>query len=76
MPTQSHSCPKCQSRMQEGFTLDNTYGGRAVSSWIEGAPQRSIWVGVKLEGCKPIEIATYRCSSCGFLESFTKPERA
>ena len=73
MATQSHSCPKCQSRMQEGFTLDNTYGGRAVSSWIEGAPQRSIWVGVKLEGRTPIEIATYRCLSCGFLESYAKP---
>jgi hypothetical protein len=70
MPAQSHSCPKCQSRMQEGFTLDNAYGGRTVSSWVEGEPQRSIWVGVKLEGRTPIEIATYRCMSCGFLESY------
>jgi hypothetical protein len=56
--------------MQEGVTIDNTYGGRAVSSWLEGAPKKSIWVGVELQGRKPIEIATYRCTSCGFLESY------
>lgn len=70
MPATSRTCPKCQSRMVEGFVVDTTYGGRTVSSWVEGAPKRSIWVGVLLEGRKPIEIATYRCTSCGFLESY------
>jgi Domain of unknown function (DUF6487) len=72
MPASSHQCPKCQSRMQEGFVLDNTYGGRAVSSWIEGPPKKSIWVGVLLQGRKPMEISTYRCTSCGYLESFAE----
>lgn len=44
-----------------------------MSSWVEGTPEKSIWVGVKLRGRKPIEIATWRCGSCGFLESDAKP---
>ena len=68
----SRTCPKCQGSMSEGFLLDQTYGSRGVSSWVEGAPEKSIWVGVKLHGRKPIEIATWRCGSCGFLESYAK----
>jgi hypothetical protein len=59
--------------MLEGFTLDNAYGGRTVSSWLEGVPKKNIWVGVTLDGKKPIEIVTWRCPSCGFLESYAKP---
>ena len=44
------TCPKCQSSMQEGWVLDQTHGARAIASWVEGEPQKSIWVGVKLEG--------------------------
>ena len=66
------ACPKCGKQMQEGAVLDNTYGTRMVSSWLEGAPDISIWVGVKLKGRKPINIATYRCVACGFLESYAK----
>ncbi len=69
-----HSCPKCQSSMQEGWTLDSTHGGRAVSSWIEGEPQKSVWVGVKLDGKKPIDIKSWRCTRCGFVEHYAKEQ--
>ncbi len=66
-----HACPKCQSSMQRGFVLDNTHGGaRTVSSWVEGEPQKGFWVGVKLEGKEPIEIETWRCGRCGYLEQY------
>jgi hypothetical protein len=68
----SKTCPKCQASMTEGFVVDHTHGGRAVSSWVEGPPQKSMWVGVKLGGQKPLEIATWRCGSCGFLESYAR----
>lgn len=67
------TCPKCQASMVEGFVIDQTHGGRAVSSWLEGAPYKSMWLGIRLKGKTPIEIATWRCSSCGFLESYAKP---
>ncbi len=66
----SRTCPKCQSSMAEGFVIDRKEGGRAVSSWLEGSPKKSIWTGVSLDGKTPIEIATWRCGSCGFLESY------
>jgi predicted nucleic-acid-binding Zn-ribbon protein len=66
------NCPKCRARMQPGFILDNTYGGRIVSKWIEGAPERSVWLGLSLKGKKVVDIVTYRCPSCGYLESYAK----
>ena len=69
-PMAQHNCPKCQSTMQEGWTLDHTYGARAVSSWVEGEPKKSIWVGVKLPEKAPIEIESWRCSRCGFIEQY------
>ena len=68
MSKPSH-CPKCQGTMSEGFVVDNSDGGLKVSSWAEGAPVKSFWLGVKL-GKKPIEIATWRCGRCGYLESY------
>jgi hypothetical protein len=64
------TCPKCQSAMIEGFVVDNGHGTKSVSGWIEGLPEKSIWTGLKLRGRKPIDIATWRCGSCGFLESY------
>ena len=64
------SCPKCQSSMKRGFLLDHTYGSRAASSWVEGEPERSIWYGVKLGGKTVLEVETWRCSKCGFLENY------
>jgi hypothetical protein len=56
--------------MSVGFILDNAdSGARKVSSWVEGAPIKG-WLGVKLGGRKPIDIQTWRCSRCGFLESY------
>lgn len=66
----TQNCPKCQAAMTEGVVLDHTYGKRVVSSWLEGIPKRNIWVGVQLQGKAPIEIVTWRCSKCGFLESY------
>jgi len=58
--------------MQEGWVLDHTYGARAVSSWVEGEPRKSIWGGVKLEGRQPIEIESWRGTRCGFIEHYAK----
>jgi hypothetical protein len=72
MPHGEVICLKCKARMQEGFIVDNTYGGRLVTKWIEGAPEKSRWLGVRLRDKKAIEVATYRCTSCGYLESYAK----
>lgn len=67
------TCPKCSGSMSEGFVLDQGHGSRSVAAWVDGAPVKSIWTGVKLRGKTPIEIASWRCTSCGYLESYAKP---
>lgn len=66
----SKSCPKCNSSMVEGFVVDNSYGSRTVSNWVEGAPKKSFWAGVKLGGQRQLPVQTWRCGRCGFLESY------
>jgi hypothetical protein len=70
----SKQCPKCAGSMSEGFVLDKTQGGAGVSSWIEGAPVRSLWTGVDIRGREQSLIATWRCGRCGFLESYATGE--
>jgi hypothetical protein len=60
-------CAKCQGSMTEGFIPDQGEM-RRVSAWTEGAPRKS-WLGVRW-GKQKIEIQTWRCTRCGFLESY------
>jgi ribosomal protein S27AE len=69
-------CPKCGDGMEQGFVLDNTYAARVVSQWVAGAPLKSFWLGTKLPDEKLVPIGTYRCSSCGYLESYARQEFA
>ncbi len=37
-------CPKCDGPMVQGFIVDHHAGGkRLVSTWVEGAPEKSRW---------------------------------
>jgi hypothetical protein len=66
----SRTCPQCQSNMSDGFIIDIGYGGANVSSWQEGEPRKSRWLGVRPGDSPPVEITTWRCDRCGFLESY------
>ena len=65
-------CPKCRQRMEEGFVQDQDYGSSHASKWVEGAPEKSFWTGTKTAGKKQVQVATYRCTGCGYLESYAK----
>lgn len=56
--------------MVEGFLIDNTYGTRAVITWAEGPPVKSIWTGLKLDKKAVRSVQTWRCARCGLLESY------
>jgi len=66
----SKQCPKCSSSMTEGYVIDRTHSGVTVGCWVEGAPQGSIWMGLKLAGKPNFEIVSWRCGRCGFLEHY------
>ena len=66
------TCPKCSAKMEEGFIIDDTHGGKLQSQWAEGPPKKSIWTGVKVAKEDRHRVTTYRCVKCGYLESYAK----
>ena len=71
--TRNPTCPKCSGGMVAGFIVDEGYGTRTVAKWVAGAPERSIWTGLKLRGRDRVDVLSYRCARCGFLESYAGP---
>ena len=66
-------CPKCRGRMSEGFLLDRgDYGSSSVATWQGGEPKKSIWTGVKQDKSEQFDVSTWRCGSCGYLESYAR----
>ncbi|MCX6902719.1 MAG: hypothetical protein NTW03_04435 [Verrucomicrobia bacterium] len=64
-------CTKCQSSMEEGFTLDLGDSNTAqAAAWVSGPPEPSFWMGLKIKGKHRRQIRTFRCIRCGFLESY------
>ena len=59
--------------MELGVTIDVGYGAVTQSAWIDGAPEKSIWTGLKLKGHVRLPVITYRCPHCGYLESYAPP---
>ena len=66
------ACPKCHAAMEQGFMLDNSHGAIAKPEWASGPIEQSWWAGVKTRGRERLVVETYRCTSCGFLESYAR----
>jgi hypothetical protein len=60
--------------MIDGFITDQGHGIIVVPSWVEGSPNKSVWVGVRLGGRTRSDVTTVRCRRCGFLESYAPDE--
>ena len=56
--------------METGFIVDEGHGTRTVARWYRGEPVRSMWVGLKVRKKEAIDVSTYRCTRCGYLESY------
>ena len=60
--------------MQTGFLLEGDPGSmRTVTKWVEGAPETSVWTGLKTGDRQVLPVTSYRCPECGRLESFAWP---
>lgn len=66
----SNSCPKCQGSMAEGYVPHERSSLSGLGRWYRGTPV-SGWFGLKLPKTY-VEIATWRCQRCGFLEQYAK----
>ncbi len=67
-------CPKCHSQMEQGFVLEKLVGGLDISRWVSGPALKSLWTGVKSDEPLSIPIGSFRCKSCGYLESYARDE--
>jgi len=57
--------------MESGFVIDKTGEERAEApEWAERVPEWSFWKGLNLAGHERHAVVTYRCSACGYLESY------
>ena len=61
------TCPKCNAEMEEGFLA-----APRVAEWIEGPAEKSLLFSVKVRERERRNVRTFRCSKCGFLESYAK----
>lgn len=69
----SFDCLRCQARMEMGFVLDRSDATQYSAVWVKGPAEKSMWAGVKdTSGKEKREIVTYRCTGCGYLESYAK----
>ena len=74
MREETPECPKCRRPMQRGFLLDGRHAERrSVSEWVEGAPEKSFWSGLKIGDRRVMPVTTWRCERCGYLESYAHP---
>ena len=70
------ACSKCGGNLVQGYSLEYIAAGfTQVGFWIEGEPKES-WSGVKVPPTadQRIPVAHFRCATCGFLESYARPE--
>ena len=63
-------CLKCGSSLEPGYILDAVRGAYKAAEWVEGAPERSFWVGLKVSDRSRYTICAFRCANCGYLESY------
>jgi hypothetical protein len=59
--------------MGQGFTPEIRKHAMNVNIWVEGAPERSFWTGIRTRGRKQLDIETWRCDRCYYLESYAPP---
>jgi len=57
--------------MERGLVMDRAQAGKPTTpNWLEGMPEPSFFLGLKTAGKERHEVITFRCSACGYLESY------
>ena len=64
-------CSKCSGEMEEGFVVDLNYAGVLQSMWVEDLAEASVGP-VTTTNKRKVKTITYRCSSCGYLDSYAR----
>jgi hypothetical protein len=60
--------------MERGLLIDHAhYGVPYRQSWLAGETSKG-WLGERMPKGKPIPVTTWRCGSCGYLESYASSD--
>jgi predicted nucleic-acid-binding Zn-ribbon protein len=62
-------CPKCGQPMLEGYVPEASQSRAGGTRWVSGPPEVG-FLGLNLRGKDVVEIRTFRCAGCGYLESY------
>jgi len=66
-------CPKCKATMKESFIIDHGHADHLrVATWTAGKPEKSFWRGLKVDDSQSVPLLTFRCTGCGYLESYAR----
>jgi hypothetical protein len=79
MSAGTNRCPKCNGEMVQGFTCGREGPNRVIHTWDEGTPEKVGWLFRQVRKVPPdksVPVGVFRCSACGFLESYARPEFA
>ncbi len=68
-------CPKCGGEMRQGVQVYRDEANYYPLYWVEGEPVKRVFLGftgmnLDIDGRQILETATFKCSDCGFLESY------
>ena len=57
--------------MEQGLLVDHAHYGIPVrQSWLAGETSKGWLGGEKMPSGREVKVTTWRCGSCGYLESF------
>jgi hypothetical protein len=65
-------CSKCSGEMQEGLVVDLNYAGIIPSMWVEDQAGKGATPATVMNGKRKVKTVTYRCSNCGYLDSYAQ----
>lgn len=63
-------CSKCGGDTQEGYLPDRGRNSYDAPIWVAGKPEFGFFGDAKIAGKESYSIRTFRCTKCGFLESY------
>jgi predicted nucleic-acid-binding Zn-ribbon protein len=72
---QTKVCPKCGKQMEVGYIPDRVNLVNYVANfsvWVSGQPEKSFLGGLDLDGKTTLNVTSYRCQTCGYLESYAQ----
>jgi len=67
-------CVKCGTAMEPGYIPDRNMGWYDPRKWFPGALRLTGLKGVAKNKSTPLHVISYRCSGCGYIESYALKE--